>query len=1092
MQLPRLRTHHHARFSRALVQAALSAPLFVLAQTAPTTTTDPEVVTLSPFVVNTAAEKGYQASSTLAGSRIKTDLKDVAASVTVLTTEFLDDLGAKDVASAMAFVAGAENDSTYHSEPVAALGGANGYVGSDFGDNNNKSGVIRVRGLGNASTTINFIDVIGSTDRYNTERVEFLRGANSILFGLAEPAGLVNSSTKLANLGKRATKLETQFDNFGTSRVVLDHNEVLIPGKLAVRAVGLFNETKYKVKTAFLRDKRVFLTGTYQPFKGTTVRAYAESVSSFGRRPNNRTVQDNVSGWLKAYNTYAPQMTSAQIAQAFYWDPTVPNADGIAPATTFTLANGTAVNLGLIRRPLDTLANGTALIYSGNGQWSNPLDNVATITAARTITGAAPTALTSRSQFARSGDALENAVILRADPQVTNKGIFPYDTVEIGALPGSYRKEHVRRFNFTVDQRITADLYLSATVQRETRDFDQYFAILSQTNQISIDINQKLPDGRVNPNFLRPFIYGRNIAERGDATYTNYLVQANYDFDFAKKSEKLGWLGSHRLTGVYTNAKKDSYGTRYHYQFDSDIPNVLPAAATGANATGQTSRYVMQLWYVGDPVKVGDTSLRFTGFPDNVAQTWNRSYDYLYYNNLATPAAWQRSPTQLHVGQGLIPNAAVRTWQIQENSGEGVSLQSFFWKNRIVTLLGWRRDKVESSLRSLQPDSQFPFPALPGSSRSDFLSTGTFFSNQRDTNTESIVFKATDWLRVLANRSENFAATSPRQDNLYRAIPPRTGKTDEVGLGVTLFRNKLDLKLTHYESSQLFNSSASTSVQNRVPAFENTLYTALVTAGRQSEWSTVGPNGTTVTTPYALPSGAIATSSGVSKGYALEAYFRPSQNWDFVASVDKTEARTSGIGPELTDFFATRAAFYKKYFDEGMRVDGTNNKNPSTSQLLIDNFASVVGVSYASDVLPEGNARAGLSPYTAKLIGRYSFSEGRLKGLSIGTNLRWESGKVIGYGQTTKLFNFGGLQNYPGQVSDLSREYKTSAVIAGGMFINYSRRILNNKVRWKIQLNAQDLFSEQGLRPVAVNGDGTPVWALNPPRVFELSNSFEF
>jgi hypothetical protein len=992
----------------------------------------------------------------------------------------------------MAFVAGAENDSTYHAEPVAALGGANGYVGSDFGDNNNRSGVIRVRGLGAASTTINFIDTIGSTDRYNTDRVEFLRGANSILFGLAEPAGLVNSSTKLANTRKRATRVENKIDNFGSNRVMLDHNEVLIPGKLALRAVGLFNEQQYKVKNAFLRDKRLFVTGTYQPFQGTTLRAYAEGVTSFGRRPNNRTVQDNVSGWLKAYNTYAPQMTAAQIAQAFYWDPTVPNTDGIAPATTFTLANGTSVNLGLIRRPLDTQANATALIYSGNGQWTNPLDNVATILAARTIAGAAPTALTSRSQFARSGNALENNATLRADPQVTDKGIFPYDTVEIGALPGNYRKEHVRRFNLTIDQRITADLYLSAAFQQETRDFDQYFAVLSQTQQISLDVNQKLPDGRVNPNFLRPFIYGRNIAERGDADYTNYLVQANYDFDFAKKTEKLGWLGSHRITGVYTNAEKDTYGTRYHNQFDSDIPNVLPAAATGANATGQTSRYVMQLWYVGDPVKVGDTALRYTGFPDNVARQVNRSYDYLYYNNLATSAVWQRSPQQLHVGEGLIPNAAVRTWQVQKNSGQGISLQSFFWKSRIVTLFGFRRDEVKSTLFELQPSAGFPFPTLPGSSRSDFLTTGTSFKNSRSTSTQSVVFKATDWLRLMANRSENFAATSPRQDNLFRAIAPRTGKTDEVGVGLSLFSNKLDLKLTRFESSQLFNSAAATSVQLRAPAFENTLYTALINAGRQSEWSTVGPNGTTVTTPYALPGGAIATSSAVSKGYALEVYFKPNRNWDFVASVDKMEARVSGIAPELTDFFAARAAFYKKYFDEGMRVDGTTSKNPSTSQLLIDNFASVVGVSYASDVLTEGNQRAGLSPYTAKLTGRYNFADGILKGLSFGTNLRWESGKVIGYGQTTKLFNFGGLQNYPGLVSDLNREYKTGSIIAGGTFVSYSRRILKNKVRWKIQLNAQDLFSEQGLRRVGVNGDGSPVWALNPPRAYELTNSFDF
>ena len=62
----------------------------------------------------------------------------------------------------------------------------------------------------------------------------------------------------------------------------------------------------------------------------------------------------------------------------------------------------------------------------------------------------------------------------------------------------------------------------------------------------------------------------------------------------------------------------------------------------------------MQLWYVGDAVKVGDTALRLTGFPDDVARHVNRSYDYLYFNNLVTPGAWQRSPGQIRIGEGLM------------------------------------------------------------------------------------------------------------------------------------------------------------------------------------------------------------------------------------------------------------------------------------------------------------------------------------------------------------------------------------------------------------------------------------------------------
>ena len=208
-----------------------------------------------------------------------------------------------------------------------------------------------------------------------------------------------------------------------------------------------------------------------------------------------------IAQWLKAYNTYAPRMTPAQIDAAFFWDPLVPNADGIAPPTTFTLSDGTAVNLGRIRRPLDTSPTGNYLIWSGNGQWQNPLDNRVTAIANRFVTGGLAAPATTRSQFARTGDARENNDLLngqRADPQVTDKGIFPWDKVEIQSLPGAYRTEHDRKININLDQRITDDLFVSATFQREVRNHEQYFPTLTQTNQISVDINKNLPDGRVN------------------------------------------------------------------------------------------------------------------------------------------------------------------------------------------------------------------------------------------------------------------------------------------------------------------------------------------------------------------------------------------------------------------------------------------------------------------------------------------------------------------------------------------------------------------------------------------------------------------
>jgi len=192
------------KYLHPLISIGLFAPLLTLAQVTGPTPPAEDAVVLSPFVVDATTDTGYQATSTLAGSRLKTELKDVAASVTVLTNEFMDDLGANDIATALAFAPGAENDST--TDPTGTNSLNQGYVGGDFGDVNNRSGEVRVRGLGRASTTANYIQIMGSTDRYNTERAEFLRGANSILFGLAEPAGLINYATKVANLRKNAVR----------------------------------------------------------------------------------------------------------------------------------------------------------------------------------------------------------------------------------------------------------------------------------------------------------------------------------------------------------------------------------------------------------------------------------------------------------------------------------------------------------------------------------------------------------------------------------------------------------------------------------------------------------------------------------------------------------------------------------------------------------------------------------------------------------------------------------------------------------------------------------------------------------------------
>lgn len=1036
-----------------------------------------EVIELSPFVINAEEDSnGYLASSTLAGSRLKTDLRDVAAAVTVLTNEFLDDLGATDIASALAFVAGGENDET--SDPTGVNSLNQGFVGGDFGDVNTRAGEVRVRGLGRASTAANYIQVYSSPDRYNIDRTEFLRGANSILFGLAEPAGLINYSTKVANLRRSLNRVESKVDNFGSTRTVLDFSRPLIKDRLAVRAVGLYSDSRYKVKTAFQRDERLFATATFKPFASTTVRAFYEKTDQMGRRPNYRTVQDNVSGWLALHNQYAPLLSATDLARAFYWDPTsFPNSNGIMPNSVVTV-NGQAVDLGLLRRTMDGKNNATALFYD-NRDWATPQFGGAILTGSITSTGAAPTPANTRRFFARSASPLEN-ISGYTDPQVTNPAIFPFEEQELSALPGNYRWERGDKLNFSLDHRVADNLYVSAAYQRETVRREQLFSPIAQQQQVSIDINLKLPNGQDNPNFLRPFVYGRSIGSYEDIVADNVIVQANYDHDFTKRTDRLAWLGFHRLTALYSRTDVDTLSYRWNVQVVNDIPGVMDSAQNNA------ARHLYQYWYIGDPVRVGDTSLRLTGLPSSTVTHQGRSYGYQYYNPVSR--TWLPSPTSLQADRSLIQNG--RAFTEQKNDGVGVSLQSFFWKRRIVTLAGWRRDSVDSFTNSLPTNN----PPYLGATRADYNRSATpEYRNEADTMTQSVVLHVTPWLRVFGNRSENFAATVPRTDNLWRPIQPQSGETTEFGAGFTVLDGKLNVRVARYESSQLYaTSGAAASTANlRVETIEDLMYDALVAAGRTAEWTTIGPNGST-NLPYDKPLNISASEDSVSKGWEAEVVYNPTRNWRLAFNLSKVDNRSTSIGRELGDFLAARAPFYRKLFAEGLRIDGTNNSNASTAALLSERFRDTVALNYVGNIVSEGTSNPGVSDIVAGLVTNYSFREGLLKGVSVGGNVRWEKGKIHGYRQLATNFNVGGLDNVPGVISDVSQPYISDAIISGGLMVGYRRKVWNDRIAWRVQLNAQNLFSEQGLRQIRVNPDNSPIWGVAPPLTIQLTNTFEF
>src|SRR5258708_3830719 len=159
-----------------------------------------ETIVLSPFIVDASKDQGYRANNTLAGSRINTALRDIAAPITVVTKVFLEDVAARDINDVLPYLANTESTRNFTNYNYSST------IGAFFDDNaGNLQTSNRVRGLTAASITRDYFETIGRRigfDSYNVDDITVARGPNSTLFGLGSAAGLIHYSLSKAKLNR--------------------------------------------------------------------------------------------------------------------------------------------------------------------------------------------------------------------------------------------------------------------------------------------------------------------------------------------------------------------------------------------------------------------------------------------------------------------------------------------------------------------------------------------------------------------------------------------------------------------------------------------------------------------------------------------------------------------------------------------------------------------------------------------------------------------------------------------------------------------------------------------------------------------------
>ena len=116
-------------------------------------------------------------------------------------------------------------------------------------------------------------------------------------------------------------------------------------------------------------------------------------------------------------------------------------------------------------------------------------------------------------------------------------------------------------------------------------------------------------------------------------------------------------------------------------------------------------------------------------------------------------------------------------------------------------------------------------------------------------------------------------------------------------------------------------------------------------------------------------------------------------------------------------------------------------------------------------------------------ITNYSFTDGFMKGFSVGGGIRWQDKVAIGF--PVKLVN--GIAQF-----DVKSPYFGPTETTVDLWMGYEHK-LGKKVGWRVQLNVKNANIGDKLIPVYAQPDGTIGGArLAESRLFYLTNTFTF
>lgn len=976
LPLPFPRPHVKSSYVISIFFALLTYPIYgQQVANPPTSQAAEQPVELSPFVIDTSKDIGYQGGNTASGSRLNTSLKDTAASVRVFTPEFLADLGANNLADVLAYGTSVQPDLT---DQNADFGGSpNGRP-----DSGRQDFVFSARGL-STSRLLDFFNTNMPMDGYNTDRLEQSSGPNAVLFGIGSAGGSVNASTKRALTHRSRYTLRSQLASYDSWRGEMDVNQVLVPKVLALRLMGVTENNETWRTYEYSKQKRLTGAATVRPWEGTTFQLSYERGRIERSISQQWNAEDQLKQWLASGRPLRSGLwTGANVATD---QPLGMTTMGAANQHTFIETSGTYSNFRNLRQ--STYAN-----------LSLPA-------------GQRPT-----------------------DATLLPTSLMPYNVSWMG--PGARFETKFNSQNIFLVQKITKELNVEAAWHREHTDIALNRAF---NGVLRGDPNAQITDGTgnlvTNPNAGR--LYLVDNWGRGDTTYDNESMRASITYEL-----NLGRAGRHNIGGLWQSYKQDTY-TMDWAEVLVDANNRLIGTATAPNGTDN-------LLYRRRYVTEGDYRTYFNGDRRIPFQATINGVPY-------------RS-TYVH------GNTNQMTLGSEEINTLLASLQSFFFHDRVVTTVGWRRDRNTISNHTIAPLAATDPRVTSGQrlvNEQDFTDVVNVYKTSGPTYSAGVVWHLLPWLSASYNRATSKSAPGLRDTILPNAglRPPSSGLGDDYALMISLLKGRAFLRVAAYQTNETRGNGAN--IQGLITAPRDRINNALL-ASNIISFSEL--NARTVNARTAL-------ADKESSGWEANLTTNLTKNWALQGGYSYTDFKITNWFNEFAPWYAETESFWKSKLGAAGKTTADIRTAGAASLGTIQD--EINGMLAGIDEQRERyELNYGMRPHKANVFTRYSFTSGWFKGFFVGGGMRYQSKNVI-------QKNFVSGEIYEGR-----EIFQTDALVG------YTSRVTvgGRKISCRFQLNVRNLMDETEplIGRYNSNFSGVRRVILQEPRNLRLTTTFEF